>query len=49
MREQVLRIKTIAKLYDDVRRIREVESINIREVRRIRSCKGMDFTAELRR
>jgi hypothetical protein len=29
--------------------MRKVESINIREMQRIGSCKGMDFTAELRR
>ena len=43
-----LRIRTIAEFYDDFRRMREVESRNIREVRRIGSCNGMDFTAELR-
>jgi hypothetical protein len=34
MSQQVLRIRTIAEFYDGFRKMREVESINIREVRR---------------
>jgi hypothetical protein len=42
-------MKTIAEFDDGFPGMREVESKNIREVRRIGSCKGLDFIAGLLR